>query len=180
MTESSVIPKFYNQWDQPHCIGYSLANAFLHRGLRKESKIIADASDSFESLQVGVQFIMKRLGGWQVFRKKNFNPMEDDDPSIMKVIQICAVPIDYFHVKKYQDNLHCVGLVDGLIFDPNKHVPLLLNPSNLDLCCVGEKWVFHHVSLCYEFIPSVHVQKIINNYKRELVQNNVGSKKQKL
>ena len=123
---------------------------------------------------------MKELGGWEVTRKKNFNPMEDDNPSIMKVLQICAVPIDYFHIKKYQDNLHCIGIVDGLIFDPNKHSPLPLTKSNLDLCCVGEKWVFHHVSLCYEFIPGRNVQTILIRYKRKHIQNNECMKKRKL
>ena len=68
--------------------------------------------------------------------------MEDDNPSIMKVLQICDVPIDYFHIKKYQDNLHCIGIADGLIFDPNKHSPLPLTKSNLDLCCVSENGSF--------------------------------------
>jgi hypothetical protein len=177
----NVIPQFYNQGVHPHCIGHSLANVFLHKGLHNQAKIIADASDMFVSLQSAVQFVMKEFGGWQVQRKSNFKPLEDDNPSVMKVLQICAVPIQHYDVKMYQDNNHCIGIADGLIFDPNKHAPLRLSKPNLDLCCVGDVWVFHHVSLCYEFIPGKIVQTIIAKYKRKLTQNNNGcDKKQKL
>ena len=152
---------------------------FLHKDLHRQAKRIADVSDSFESLQSGVQFAIKEFGGWEVHRKTNFNPLQDDDPSTIKVLQICTVPIHHHHMKKYQDNNHCIGVTDELIFDSNKHSPMPLNKFNLDLCCVGDAWVFHHVSLCYEFIPGRNVKSIIVNHKRKCTQNNGDLKKKR-
>ena len=102
------------------------------------------------------------MTGWsQIPRLKQFNPLKKDPkPGMIKVLQICATLKNHFDEIQYHDNTHCVGLVDGLLFDPNKFQPMKLNEKNLDSCCVGgDECVFHHVSLCYGFVPGKNMKR---------------------
>lgn len=100
------------------------------------------------------------LTGWSIFRKKKFNPLKDESPSTIKILQLCATVRSDFHNHKYHDNTHCVTTVDGLIFDSNKEGPIQLSRSNLDSCCVGgDLYVLHHISKAYELVPSSKLKK---------------------
>ena len=127
----NTIPKFYNQGVNPYCIGYSIANVFLYKGLSEMSKLIVESSVTFISLTKAVMFI-HGLGGWETRRKRHFQPLKDDNPGVIKVFQICTALRDRYDDKSYHDNSHCVGTVDNFIFDPNKHSPIPMNKKNLD------------------------------------------------
>ena len=93
--------------------------------------------------------------GWsRIGRLFNFDPLNDPNPSTIKALQICSALKGHYNERKFHDNTHCVTIVDGKLFDPNNFTPIQLNEKNLNLCCVGgNKWVFHHVSITYEYIP---------------------------
>lgn len=112
------------------------------------------------------------MTGWsQIPRLKHFNPLDDRTPGTIKVLQICSTLKGHFDEIKYHDNTHCVSMVDSLLFDPNKYEPIPLNKTNLDSCCVGDEWVFHHVSIAYEFIPGKKMKRktssINENHKKK-------------
>ena len=90
------------------------------------------------------------------------NPL-DADPELLYLLQISAEYNGNF------DNTHCVSLYNNLIFDINHIDPLPLSKTNLDLCCLGDKWKFHHISKCQIFQPHKKtyrfIQKHINNNK---------------
>ena len=112
--------------------------------------------------------MIQQSGGWSMIRRlKNFDPFKDLSRGTVKVLQICAaVQHDLDNIQMY-DNTHCVSIVDGLVFDPNKKHPLPLSKKTLDLCCVGgETFVFHHVSLAYEFIPGNRFKKYMSRLKK--------------
>ena len=101
------------------------------------------------------------MTGWsQISRLYNFDPIEDPRPHTIKALQICSALKGYYNDSKYHDNTHCVAIVNGMLFDSNNIKPIKLSRQNLDLCCVGgDMWVFHHISITYEFVPGKSLKK---------------------
>lgn len=56
-------------------------------------------------------------------------------------------------------NCHSICIYNGKIYDTNHKVPLLLSKENIDLCCVGSDWKFHHVSRVASFLPGIKMKK---------------------
>ena len=68
-------------------------------------------------------------------------------------VQLCGAPdSSKFFDQSFQDGNHSICLHDHLIFDSNQKETLPLTMDNLDLCCLGEKWIFHHIVRSFEVV----------------------------
>ena len=172
---------FFHQKDKWYCTTYPLASVCDYKGLYRQKKIVLDNSERI-SLHTGNRLnesvtMFYNTGGWsKVIQHGSFDVLEDDVSSQntkssqnIKILQLCSAPRgDEFDNEKFHDNQHSVVVIDHLIFDSNHKGPLVLNAVNLDRCCVGgSDWVFHHVSSCYEFVPSTTLQKYMNRHTKQ-------------
>ena len=65
------------------------------------------------------------------------------DPEQIFLLQLCSVRVDNPNIL---DNFHSIALFDNKIFDVNIEQPLSLTKDNLNRCCLGDEWVYHHCS----------------------------------
>ena len=70
------------------------------------------------------------------------------NPKHIFLLQLCSVHVDNNAIR---DNFHSVALFDNKIFDINIEQPLSLTKDNLNRCCLGDKWVYHHCSRVRQF-----------------------------
>ena len=138
------------------CVAGSLVNFANFHGLKKQR-------DKFISLQkCSADFshcvvAWEKCGGFLSLNGTLKNPL-DAEPELMYLLQISAEHNGNF------DNTHCVSLFKNLIFDINHIDPLPLTAYNLDLCCLGNKWRYHHISKCHIFQPNKNTYKFIQTH----------------
>ena len=68
------------------------------------------------------------------------------------------------HHNNLMDNQHCIVIYNSKIYDINHTTQMYLNQNNLDLCCVGSEWKFHHVSRVWIFLPSKEMKTRLKYY----------------
>ena len=78
----------------------------------------------------------------------NFDPLLVNPKNIF-LLQLCSVHVDNNAIR---DNFHSVALFDNKIFDVNIEQPLSLTKDNLNRCCLGDEWVYHHCSRVKQFV----------------------------
>ena len=78
----------------------------------------------------------------KIVQGNKFDPLLVN-PGHIYLIQLCSVHV---HDNTVTDNFHAVSLFDNKIFDFNFKSPLPLTKDNLNRCCLGEDWVYHHCS----------------------------------
>ena len=102
------------------------------------------------------------MGGFQNRKKTSvtFNPLRDAKRTNLYFMQIRSRHVHTGDV----DNSHAICIFDQLIFDVNIECPLRLNADNLDLCCLGDLWVYDSPVRVEEFTPTTGVAKFIEKY----------------
>ena len=100
--------KFYNQGDQPYCVGYSLTSVFSFKGLPHQERLMITTVSEITSLQHAIDLLMKQ-GGFEIRRKKKFDSfLKNIDPTSIRVLQICSSHREHFNDIRYHDHTHCV------------------------------------------------------------------------
>ena len=69
-----------------------------------------------------------------------------------------------FHHNNWMDNQHCIVIYNSNLYDINHTTQLSLNQNNLDLCCVGSEWKFHHISRVWVFLPNKEMKTRLKYY----------------
>lgn len=117
-----------------------------------QEEFMKKSAGKIKNLQHAIDSVFT-TGNLEIHKITNFQPSKDTTPGNIKILQICSALVAHFNDITYQDNTHCISIVDNLIFDPNKKKPIPLTEHNLNSCCLGgDEWVFHHVSKTYEII----------------------------
>lgn len=75
------------------------------------------------------------------------------EPGKLYLVQVSS------HFNGDNDNSHCIVIFNNKLYDINHTTPLPLTKDNLDLCCIGDDWKFHHVSRSVSFLPSKKMKK---------------------
>ena len=91
-------------------------------------------------------------GGFS-FGDRSLKDPYKSDPDKLYLVQVCS------HFNGDKDNSHCVVIFNNKLYDINYTTPLPLTTDNLDLCCLGEDWKFHHVSRSVSFVPTKKMGK---------------------
>ena len=130
------------------CVPGSLAKVSDYigiEGISEKMKAIEHRNHNFEK----VVRIFVTNSDFQV-RKihcDKFDPLLVN-PKHIFLLQLCSVHVDNNAIR---DNFHSVALFDNKIFDVNIEQPLSLTKDNLNRCCLGDKWVYHHCSRVKQF-----------------------------
>ena len=92
--------------------------------------------------------------GFEAIKSKSLcNIIKDTVPDNVYLVQISA------RFKNSYDNSHCIVIYNNKLYDINHTNPLPLTKDNLDLCCLGDDWKFHHVSRSVSFRPTKKMMK---------------------
>ena len=127
------------------CLPGCLLKVSDYMGLSEQSeKMTKILNRNFDFNQIVGSFTTKDSGfeSRKIVVGKKFDPLLVD-PGHIYLIQLCSVHV---HNNTVFDNFHAVSLFDNKIFDFNFESPLPLTKDNLNRCCLGEDWVYHHCS----------------------------------
>ena len=83
-------------------------------------------------------------------------------PENLYVVQIMS----HLNESMYS-NRHCIVIYNGKLYDINHTTPLSLSQKNLDSCCVGPEWKFHHVSRVRAFLPTNKMKPRLTYYENQ-------------
>ena len=112
---------------------------------------IKDAFEKLKSIEhrnYSFQDVVKIFTNNSDFQARKVRNCEKFDPLLVNpkdifLLQLCSVHVDNNAIR---DNFHSVALFDNKIFDINIEQPLSLTKDNLNRCCLGDEWVYHHCS----------------------------------
>jgi hypothetical protein len=85
----------------------------------------------------------------------------DAVPGKLYLVQIMS------HLNDLMDNRHCIVIYNGKLYDIHHTTPLSLTQKNLDSCCVGSEWKFHHVSRVKVFLPTKTMKIQLTYYENQ-------------
>ena len=117
---------------------------------------IKDAFEKIKSIEhrnYSFQDVVKIFTNNSDFQVRKVRHCDKFDPLLVNpkdifLLQLCSVHVDNNAIR---DNFHSVALFDNKIFDINIEQPLSLTKDNLNRCCLGDKWVYHHCSRVKQF-----------------------------
>ena len=85
----------------------------------------------------------------------------DAVPEKLYLVQIAS------HLNGLMNNRNCIVIYNGKLYDINHTTPLSLTQENLDSCCVGSEWKFHHVSRVRVFLPTKQMKTRLPYYENQ-------------
>ena len=91
-------------------------------------------------------------GGFTFGDRSLKDPLKSE-PGKLYLVQVSS------HLNGITDNSHCIVIYNNKLYDINHTTPLPLTKDNLDLCCLGDDWKFHHVSRSVSFRPTKKMMK---------------------
>ena len=138
------------------CVAGALIKFSDFTGLQKQRNTMIRLQEKSPTVGECLSVWLK-CRGFVLKEGKLENPF-DAEPELLYLLQISAEYNGNF------DNSHCVSLYKNLIFDINHSDPLPLTTDNLDLCCLGNKWKYHHISKCHIFQPNKNTYKFIQTH----------------
>lgn len=140
------------------CVAGALYRFSKCMNLRCQDKMFTLMKES-PTFGMSVTAFAKCRGFHPIKSKGSFNIIEDTVPDHVYLVQISA------RFKNSFDNSHCIVVYNGKIFDINHSKPLSLTRDNLDLCCVGDGWMFSHISRKMMFLPTKDMKQALNTCK---------------
>jgi hypothetical protein len=130
------------------CVPGCLLKVSDYIGTKTVSEKMKDVEKKNYDFEKVVRIFAKTLGvKIQSVLCGKFDPLLVDPEQIF-LLQLCSVRVDN---PKILDNFHSIALFDNKIFDVNIEQPLSLTKDNLNRCCLGDEWVYHHCSRVRQF-----------------------------
>lgn len=189
---------FYYMGSNPWCCTFPLASACAYMGLTHHEAVMSHSARLVVSKQGVNRFkfacsrmVLKSYDGvaFKECRRVRIvvSPiLELPVPNIV-AMRLCASPEGVnFHNRAYYDKTHIVAVVDNMIFDANKRMPLDLNDRNLDACCVQGPpgstvaYKFHHVSEAVEFVPNEKMDEFLKRVWSRRRQDSINKRNRSL
>ena len=107
---------------------------------------------------------IKSLLGCGGFRLDDHHYLQDPldtVPEKLYLVQIMS------YLNDLMCNRHCIVIYNAKLYDINHTTPLSLTQENLDSCCVGSEWKFHHVSRVRVFLPIKKMKTRLTYYDNQ-------------
>ena len=153
----------YFQGRNKYCVTFSVASVLHYVGLQRQARELVRVStrlnEDWNNWEMSKKLIM---GKGITIKNSKIDSITDIDFNTITVLCLCAVHVDHYSELQFRDSTHVVTAYQNQLFDANKQKPLKLVTQNLHLCCIGDKWKFHHFSRSFIIKFDERLERIIH------------------